>query len=1026
VEDGEPSYTDTEPPDYGDEPSFEDSRVVEPPDAVADPFKAVGTKVDGSKGDTEFTHLDKLGQTLEETDLRDFKWFDRSTWRDRSGTGLTGEFTDPLLGGVELTEFKGPKMFDPDGPKPFADPDATAGGAAHGLRHSERPSPAEAGVELGDVRAGLNEVIGRGRGAGLSNSAMAAEMGVGLSEGGGLWITRTTLKGYLMKQGKGLIAAPILAPLMLLLNQAQDGLGDMVSLGMVTMDLLATGDPLGLLIYGVAQLWDAANESRQKVIDNDTPDKDYGTRMGYVREGDTWYPMIYARKHKSTGLWAGDGEMTLDYGHDIVWQMDGSGKFQPAIPNSTSKAFIYNEDEWDFDKTVDSLEGGSGDPIRINGKRYIDGAEAAMSGKMLDNSSFQKLGDTTRDWYFLTPEEMKKVVTGETVLKSYTDDVTKYNPAARLVNDWRKALDSGQNHKWSSTVKASGKGAAVNDYEGSRGLQRIMYENALGSGGVDMTATTDYTEYIKNIAGKDEEFQSDKTLSPYLFDTVLKDHIKALYQTQKTAAEEAGFHELYGGTFKDEKDTKPGGTVWSAMYLDTAKDMPVASSADALQAQLDAIEMLNDRTPAQRNYLAQKVQTRYWMQQAVTIGDSDKLMEFLVGRNFTQGDPYGMKKYTATATSQFTGDLRTSDLHLDAVPGFVMPWQNAGEGYLPMLTGALEWKSKASDYMADFERTAYDRLTEEARVNAAAWVKATGKLDPNYKLEGIDRTMSDDWWVEKPDLTEAKTVTFADDTKGETDKGETDKEEKPSGDLTDGEKWLKTMKGIDDAAAAKAAAEAEDKIRLLADMTPAERAAYEKMLAERHAEAGAKDSFDDRRDTKFDKHEDELDVAAWKKAKRDNNWAEMTRLEQMALARKWEFLNKKRREFDASAWRRKELAAEKYKKLHEGVEGEGKSTKHGVAVEKWRQMGIDLGMIDEKAPPKAPKAPKSPVRPTAVNSHGATIVPVHHTAVSVPMSHTVDHEEFTFPSMSSTFLAAIHAAEAPAPAAPLPAAIKVI
>ncbi len=142
----------------------------------------------------------------------------------------------------------------------------------------------------------------------------------------------------------------------------------------------------------------------------------------------------------------------------------------------------------------------------------------------------------------------------------------------------------------------------------------------------------------------------------------------------------------------------------------------------------------------------------------------------------------------------------------------------------------------------------------------------------------------------------------------------------------------------------------------------------------------------------------------------------------MCIRDRAEAIDKKRREFDASAWRRKELAAEKYKEL----QGEGKSTKHGTAVEKWRQMGIDLGMIDEKAPPKAPKAPKSPVRPTAVNSHGATIVPVHHTAVSVPMSHTVDHEEFTFPSMSSTFLAAIHAAEAPAPAAPLPAAIKVI
>ena len=73
--------------------------------------------------------------------------------------------------------------------------------------------------------------------------------------------------------------------------------------------------------------------------------------------------------------------------------------------------------------------------------------------------------------------------------------------------------------------------------------------------------------------------------------------------------------------------------------------------------------------------------------------------------------------------------------------------------------------------MADFEKTAYDRLTEESRVNAAAWVAATGKFDPNYKLEGIDRTMSDDWWVDKPDLSEAKTggktVTFADAERGQ-------------------------------------------------------------------------------------------------------------------------------------------------------------------------------------------------------------------------------------------------------------------
>ena len=36
--------------------------------------------------------------------------------------------------------------------------------------------------------------------------------------------------------------------------------------------------------------------------------------------------------------------------------------------------------------------------------------------------------------------------------------------------------------------------------------------------------------------------------------------------------------------------------------------------------------------------------------------------------------------------------------------------------------------------------------------------------------------------------------------------------------------------------------------------------------------------------------------------------------------------------------------------MGEKLAGEGKSTKHSVAVEKWRQLGIDLGMIDPDDP----------------------------------------------------------------------------
>ena len=125
----------------------------------------------------------------------------------------------------------------------------------------------------------------------------------------------------------------------------------------------------------------------------------------------------------------------------------------------------------------------------------------------------------------------------------------------------------------------------------------------------------------------------------------------------------------------------------------------------------------------------------------------------LNGRDWNSGDPYDMKKYTASATAEFYKGIMDQaspntidyanvsqsikDLHLDRVPGFAMPWQNAGESWLPTLTGSLAGTSP-KDYMDDYRATAYDRLSAEARENTTRWINATGKLDPNMKLEGVD------------------------------------------------------------------------------------------------------------------------------------------------------------------------------------------------------------------------------------------------------------------------------------------------
>ena len=50
-------------------------------------------------------------------------------------------------------------------------------------------------------------------------------------------------------------------------------------------------------------------------------------------------------------------------------------------------------------------------------------------------------------------------------------------------------------------------------------------------------------------------------------------------------------------------------------YLDLGKNLPTAQNSDELEAQLERISGMEDRTYLQQNYLAQKVYARYLMNQ---------------------------------------------------------------------------------------------------------------------------------------------------------------------------------------------------------------------------------------------------------------------------------------------------------------------------------------------------------------------------------------------------------------------------
>jgi hypothetical protein len=593
------------------------------------------------------------------------------------------------------------------------------------------------------------------------------------------------LKNYVIKQAKGSVYSLALSPLINWLNDQDTGLGNMVVAGLATFDIINSADPLGAIMFGAQQMIQMFANAHEKTLEDDTPDDKFGTRLGYVREGDTWYPAVYDSKFESTGLLANDGERAMDYGHQLLWGFDGEGDWIPVVPDANNKRFVVNDAVW----KDETLFNG----VSVTSKEFVTTTGNASLGEA------KKMNNIARDWYLLDPRETADVLLGKKKLEAWTQDPTKLNPQAQQINDWRKALDMGHDWKWSSAIQTMGKGAAINSYEGSRELQRLMSEGVdYMTGGLRNTYVgDDYGTYIKGQT--DRTGNQDKNVrdfaGDFIYNDVIKDHLEALYRTQRIAAQDAGFEDAFGGksdatgnvggktVTRKDMDSSTGPTVWSAMYLDTAKDLPTAKDANELKSQLDQIEMMNDRTPNQRNYLAQKAQTRYWLQQSTTMGDSEHLMEFLYGKHerqytgdsaFYHEDPYGMDKLTRTAGQEYNALTGYTGRPGEQPQGFAMPWQNAGEDFLPTLTAAGLEGTKVTDYMSEYAKVVYLKTSEDARTNSAAWARSTANLNPNSMLEGLSVPLGDsgiygidDVVIDEGAASDKKTVRWEDETTAE-------------------------------------------------------------------------------------------------------------------------------------------------------------------------------------------------------------------------------------------------------------------
>ena len=618
---------------------------------------------------------------------------------------------------------------------------------------SERPGFTDIAATMPpDAIGGLRELaqITMDRGFAPKDFLMESGAAINPAEPTSMMFNPRMLKNYVIKQAKGTVYSLALTPLINWLNDQDTGMGNMVVAGLAAFDIMNSADPLGAIMFGAQQMINMFGNAHQKLLDDDTPADKFGTRLGYVREGDTWYPAVYDSKFESTGILASDGERAMDYGHQLLWGFDGEGNWIPVVPNANNKRFVVDDSDW---KDENLFNG-----VSVTGKDFV-----TTTGRDGD----PKMNNIARDWYLLDARETADVLLGKKKLEAWTQDPTKLNPVAQQINDWRKAMDMGHDWKWSSAVQTMGKGAAINSYEGSRELQRLMSEGTrFQTGGIrNVNVGDDYGAYIKQQTDRTgtQDHNLREQFGDFMYNDVIRDHLEALFRTQRIAAQDAGFEEAFGGAAdatgtilgtdvtRKDMEASTGPTIWSAMYLDTAKDLPTAKDADELKSQLDQIEMMNDRTPNQRNYLSQKAQTRYWLQQAVTMGDSDHLMDYLYGSHLRQytgdshyyhEDPYHMDTVTGQAASEYAA-LTDGASPFKRYEGFAMPWQNAGEDFLPGLTATGLEGTSVTDYMSDAGKTWYLATSETARRNSAAWARSTANLNPNSMLEGLSVPLGD-------------------------------------------------------------------------------------------------------------------------------------------------------------------------------------------------------------------------------------------------------------------------------------------
>lgn len=490
---------------------------------------------------------------------------------------------------------------------------------------------------------------------------------------------------WLEHQGKNLAQAPMM---LVVSNFIEAAFGPQVNrwfnIGMAGMDLLLSGDPTGIALTAIMVYVGELNYQETRKTMNAFPQSDRGTRFGMVRgegaDSDKWFPAYVNSKKLSTTFSSRNTSFSMTYGTHMVWRVTGANRMEPFFTDGHTRFF----DEPDYALTDDNW---------------------AFTGEgLISNQKFQQNMDPLRDWVFLSDDQMDEFFGGETAediatgMSKFVPVDDKYidskNPYMQATQDWRKVIGLAERYKYEDVVKEMGEHAGVNIYSASRG-----FRNTRGDYGKGWGASHDLFHSVQddNFDGySDDEIRNYlRNYEPennYLVEQLLPDLIKDLVSSQKVAAKDSGYKELYGSDpwfekwiygdpdpdfllptrdLHDQPIYWPGKDAqesWSARFLLPDYDLETAQTADEVQAQLEKIRNY-DLPLTSQHYLAQKAITRYFVNQADYRGESEAFVQAVLGET---GNPAtGIHSLLTQNMEGFSlGQMFSAD---------AMPWSNASD-----------------------------------------------------------------------------------------------------------------------------------------------------------------------------------------------------------------------------------------------------------------------------------------------------------------------------------------------------------